>query len=66
MWQALLDDALCVVIYGPLGVALWALVRNQVGLGNLAPAWFGALLITTYAVVPPLAGTRITMRRDLV
>ncbi len=107
--QTLAGDALCMILYGPLGVAIGALVRNQVaaiagcyiwlliveavitglmpglarwlpggatsellqtgtwfGIGNLASAWFGGMLLTAYAVVLGSVGTRITMRRDLV
>ena len=108
VWWTLLGDALCMILYGPLGVAIGALVRNQVaaiagcyvwllivealvtglapglarwlpggatsellqtgtwfGIANLGPAWFGGLLLATYAVVLGAVGSSITMRRDL-
>jgi hypothetical protein len=107
--EVLLGAGLVMLLYGPIGVAVGALVRNQIAAvvgalawtfiaeqllvallpsvgrwtpggaanavlqlgevattrGELLPVWGGALLLVAYALVLSLAGSLLTLRRDL-
>jgi hypothetical protein len=107
--EVLLGAGLVMLLYGPIGVAVGALVRNQIAAvvgalawtfiaeqllvallpsvgrwtpggaanavlqlgdvattrGELLPVWGGAVLLVTYALVLSLAGSLLTLRRDL-
>jgi hypothetical protein len=107
--EVLLGAGLVMLLYGPIGVGVGALVRNQIAAvvgalawtfiaeqllvallpsvgrwtpggasnavlqlgevattrGELLPVWGGALLLVAYALVLSLAGSLLTLRRDL-